>query len=152
MNTITQIITSLVALLSIVLSVYTLYITQKRASRELYVRFVERIIDKRIASYPELWNITSLVYRKPGQTKEEQQSKEVADEIYMRLWDWYYVKGYGIFMNEDTRSSFVDLQYALKNYNQEQGDDKIKDKANKLRQDLRADLKLEKRDQETTDI
>ena len=152
MNTVTQIITSLVALLSIVLSVYTLYITQKRASRELYVRFVERIIDKRIASYPELWNITSLVYRKPGQTKEEQQSKEIADEIYTRLWDWYYVKGYGIFMNEDTRSSFVDLQHALKNYDQEQGNDKIKDKADKLRQDLRADLKLEKRDKETTDI
>src|SRR5215475_5175134 len=152
MNTFTQIITSLVALLSIALSVYTLYITQKRASRELHVRFVERIIDKRIASYPELWNITSLVYRKPGQTKEEQQSKELADEIFQQLWGWYYEKGHGLFMNEDTKSSFADLQYALKNYNQEQGNDKIKEKANKLRQDLRADLKLEKRGRETTEL
>lgn len=93
-----------------------------------------------------------MAYRKPGQTKEEQQSLELVDQFHQQLWDWYYVKGYGIFMNDDTKNSFMDLLYALKNYEQDKGNEGIKRKSDRLRKELRADLKLEKRQRETTDI
>ena len=152
MDVFPQVTTALVAILSLLLSIYTLYVTRRRASREIHARFVERIVDRRIASYPELWNITSMAYRKSEEVKEEDFTKEWASEFLQRLWDWYYTQGYGIFMNEDSKSAYNDLQLALKEFDPLQGRDRVREKASNLRKELRADLKLEKRISETTEI
>jgi hypothetical protein len=152
METFAQITTSLIAVLSLVLSIYTLSITRRKASREIHSRFVERIVDKRIASYPELWNITSMAYRKTEDVKEKDFTAEWASEFLQQLWDWYYSQGKGLFMNEDSKNTFFELQLALKEFDPLKGREKVAEKANKLRKELRADLKLEKRVSETTEI
>lgn len=152
MDVLAQVTTALVAVLSLLLSIYTLYVTRRRASREIHARFVERIVDRRIASYPELWKITGMAYRESEEVKEENFTKEWASEFLQRLWDWYYTQGHGIFMNEDSKSAYFDLQLALKEFDPLQGRGRVREKANKLRKELRADLKLEKRISETTEI
>ena len=152
MDTFVQITTPLVAIFSLILSVYTLYLTRRKASKEIHARFVERIVDKRITSYPELWNITSLAYRKSDAVKEDSFTMDWAEGFLQKLWDWYYTNGNGIFMNEDSKNVFFELQLALKEYNPSAGRDRIKEKVNKLRKELRADIKLEKRIGEATEI
>ena len=87
MDVLTQITTTLVAVFSLLLSIYTLYVTRRQASRELHARFVERIVDRRIASYPELWKITGMAYRKSEEVKEEDFTTEWASEFLRQLWD-----------------------------------------------------------------
>ena len=93
-----------------------------------------------------------MAYRKSENVKEEDFTKEWASEFLQRLWDWYYAQGHGIFMNEDSKNAYFDLQLALKEFDLLRGRDRIVDKANHLRKELRADLKLEKRIGETTEI
>jgi hypothetical protein len=152
MEPLSQVLTTLVAVLSLVLSAYALYVTRKTASGEIHARFVERIVDKRIASYPELWHITSEAYRKSEGGDEEDFTAAWASRFLQLLWDWYYTQGQGIFMNEDSRNAFFELQFALKEFDPCQGRDLVKEKANLLRMGLRADLKLEKRINETSQI
>ena len=152
MDVLAQVTTSVVAVLSLILSIYTLYVTRRKASREIHARFVERIVDKRIASYPELWNITSMAYRKSEEMREEDFTKEWANVSLRQLWDWYYTHGNGIFMNEDSKDAFFELQLALKEFDPLQSRERVREAAHKLRKELRADLKLERRISETTEI
>jgi hypothetical protein len=145
-----QVTTSIVAILSLILSISTLYVTRRKASREIHSRFVERIVDRRIASYPELWNITGMVYRESEGVKEADFTKAWATEFLQRLWDWYYTQGHGIFMNEDSKDAFFELQFALKEFDPLKGREQVREKAQRLRKELRADLKLERRINETT--
>jgi hypothetical protein len=65
METVLKIATPAVAAISLVISLSSAWLNRRRWSCEPQARFLEKIIDDRIASYPQLWRITAHVYRHP---------------------------------------------------------------------------------------
>lgn len=152
MDILVNVFTPLVAFASLGLSLFTLWINRRRWSRELHAKFLERIMERRIASYPQLWAITSSVYRQSPHVADSHYSQEWASELLGAVSDWYYQQGHGIFMNEDSRSAFLAMHRALWTFQPQEGRDAVKHKVDTLRAEMRRDLKLEDRGREEMEI
>jgi hypothetical protein len=152
MDQVLEIFAAFVAFASMVLSIFTLIVTRRKASGEIRVRFIERLIDKRMQSYPELWRITSRVYREDDTVDETSFDSRWAKNLHKEIMTWYNGEGNGIYLNTDTKNAFFEFEFALKNFDPSTGREEIRENGNLLRKELRADLKLETRASENIEI
>ena len=142
----------IVASLSFVVSIYTLYISRKKIANEIKAKFVDQVMRKRIETYPELWGVVGLIYRKSLNESHEQFDREWAVKCHSMLIDWYYTRGNGVFLNLDSKEAFFKYEEALMNYGGVDDRAQLKYLNRKLKFELRADLKLERRRREDFDI
>jgi hypothetical protein len=152
MEEILKIATPIVAFGSLVLSLFALLFNRKKWSLELHAPFLERVIDQRMRSYPALWRITSTVYKQTPAVTEEHFSPKWASELLRGISHWYYEEGNGIFMNQDSRNAFLGLHEALWTFKAGEGRDRVKDRVDELRAELRKDLKIEERGAEAMNV
>lgn len=150
-----NIITILFSMVTIGLSIITYMFGKRKATHELKSLYFEKVIDKRIESYPELWYITAHIY--PIYLKEVEFSQEWAKDYYSKLVRWYFLEGNGIFLNQTTRSDFFKLDRALRDFfefslngdNVQEQIDLIKKYSDNLRKSMREDLIISSRENES---
>ncbi len=101
------------ALIGVLLLIVGLWINRKlhvyKIGLEESVGTRVRIAERRLPSYRKLWEITQPTTR----ARKSDLSMEERKELYDKLCIWYYEKGNGIFLSNETRDLYLSAREDL---------------------------------------